>query len=107
MKLLISLLVFGLIAPALHAQLAPILDCIDYDPTARTITGHWGYVNTGATNKTINPGPGNFFTPAPSYQGQPVTFLPGMFHDVFQAAFSLDVTTSSSWHLQGITQTAT
>jgi hypothetical protein len=102
-KLLLSVALFPLTA---EAQLAPVLDCVKYDPTANTITVDWGYANTGGTPKTINPGPGNFFTPAPSFQGQTITFQPGMFHHVFQTSFDLSVTASSSWHLQGITQTA-
>ena len=102
-KLLLSIALFALAA---EAQLAPIMDCVTYNPTANTVTVDWGYANTGTTDKIINPGPGNFFTPAPSFQGQTITFVPGEFHHVFQTTFDLTVTGSSSWHLQGITETA-
>ena len=102
-----KLLLFAAFFPLLaEAQLAPILDCVKYDPAANTVTADWGYVNTGPTPKTVTPGPGNFFTPAPGFQLQPVTFQPGEFHHVFQTTFDLSVTSSSSWHLQGITETA-
>jgi hypothetical protein len=102
-KLVLTIALFALTA---EAQLAPILECVKYDATANTITAEWGYANTGPDPKTINPGPGNFFTPAPSFQGQPIVFQPSAHHFVFETTFDLNVTGSSSWHLQGITETA-
>src|ERR1041385_6420110 len=99
MKPVICIFALGVFGPSLHAQLAPFLDCVDYDKTANTVTAHWAYANTQSTDKTINPGPGNFFTPAPGFQGQPNTFHPGLNHQVFTTTFDLGVTSSSSWHL--------
>jgi len=101
--------VFGFAGTVSSASLgvAPLLDCVEYDPADNLLTSTWGYVNTNDSAVTILVGANNFFDPAPSFQGQVVNFQPGTFHDVFQTSIDLSVTASTTWHLGGFTATAT
>ncbi len=87
--------------PGAWAQLAPILDCVEYDPSQQIVTAHWGYVNTGNDQTIILPGPANFFRPGSPYQNQPISFEPNVVHhNVFTNTFKLSETATSTWTLQ-------
>ena len=109
----ISLLVIGGVigfagaADSASLGVAPLLDCVEYDPADNLLVATWGYVNTGDSAVTIPVGANNSFSPAPSFQGQPILYQPGLFHDVFQSTIDLGVSSSTTWNLDGFTATAT
>ena len=88
-------------------SVAPILNCVEYDASTNTLTAHFGYVNTNASTVLITLGASNFFSPAPLSRGQPTSFLPGIHNDLFSVSQTLDVTTSLTWNLDGLSVTAT
>jgi len=107
MKKTIMTIIAALSMPALHAQVAPLLDCSIFDPADNFLIIEWGYVNASNQVVEIIPGANNFFNPPPSVQGQPIDFQPGVFHNVFQTVLQLDFSSSSTWHLNGFDATAT
>lgn len=101
----IVLLLFAAAAVA-NSQVAPLLDCVQYDQADNLLIATWGYVNAGSQQVTIMIGANNKFSPSPSLQGQPVDFQPGTFHSVFQTTFSLNAYSSQTWELNGFSATA-
>jgi hypothetical protein len=101
MKKTIMTIIAALSMPALHAQVAPILDCVELDQANHLLIVTWGYVNTSNQVVTFLPGSNNFFHPPPSTQGQPIDYQPGVFHHVFQTTVELDFFSSTLWHLNG------
>ncbi len=98
---------FAGVASSATLGIAPLLDCVTYDPATNTVTATWGYVDTNSVASVIPLGAENFFTPPPPLQGQPTNFNPGVFHAVFQTTFDLGVFSSETWSLGGMTVTAT
>lgn len=83
--------------------LEPILDCVTYDGANNLVTAYWGYSNVNGVS--ITPAPSdNFFDPAPFFRGQPTTFEPGTYHEVFQTTFGADG--ELTWTLFGSSVTA-
>ncbi len=99
--------VFAGPASSTTLSVAPLLDCVNFDQADNLLTATWGYVNTGDTTVSIKDSSQNYFSPPPGIQGQPTTFEPGTFHNVFQTDFSLSNSSSSSWNLDGFAVTAT
>src|SRR3954452_2622873 len=93
--------------PARAQSVAPLLDCAEYAPALNLLVATWGYVNTDSTAVVVAPGSHNFFSPPPSIQGQPLIFQPGAFHDLFQTVLDLNSSSAQTWHVNGMTATAT
>ncbi len=110
LSLVPALLVVVGLMPAASASsttgLVPLLDCVTYSSGANTLTATFGYVNTNAAQMDLPIGGDNFFTPGPVFQGQPVTFLPGVNHGVFQVTFPLGTVSAETWTLAGTSVTA-
>lgn len=107
-----AVLSFGAVlaaAPAAHATLTPILDCVEVNDQG--YLAHFGYENE--TNATIvKPvggkafgANGNLFTSAPIDRGQPTSLLPGVHPDVFQVQFQPNES-KVTWVLAGRGATA-
>ena len=109
----IALLVIGGVvgftgsASSASQDIAPLLDCVEFDPADNLLVATWGYVNLSTSTETIIVGTNNFFTPPPDFQGQPINFQPGTFHNVFQTTIPLDDVSSETWTVDGFTATAT
>ena len=88
------------------ADVIPLLDCVDFDPDTQQVTARFGYANPNATAIAIPVGADNFFSPPPSYRGQPTSFQPGTHPSAFSATFELDQTSLLTWNLQGRPVTA-
>jgi hypothetical protein len=78
---------------------APTVTCVDVN-TNGSITAHWGYTNSWSNQVTVQVGNKtsgeNWFSPSPEGRGQPTTFQPGTFTDVFTVTFT---GTSLTWTL--------
>jgi len=81
----------ALAAPAAAAPegvLRPTVTCVDVNDDG-TVTAHFGYTNTWGHDVTMPAGHRrNFFLPPPGDRGQPSSFSPGTFDDVFSVTFS-------------------
>jgi hypothetical protein len=106
MKRLIFVL-FAISSAAWAQGVSPLLDCVTYDSVTNDVTAFWGYSNPNSTTTQIRQASLNFFDPPPSFHGQPDLFQPGVFHKVFSNTFNLSSTSSLSWTLSGIKETAT
>jgi hypothetical protein len=106
MKGIVLLLLMTAGVEAAGLGVAPLLDCVNYNQAANEVTGYFGYASTSPTSTIITFGFQNFFDPLPTVRGQPITYNSGVFHFAFSATFSLDVSTSITWHLNGFTATA-
>jgi hypothetical protein len=89
------------------ADVAPIVDCVRVDPVFDILFVTWGYVNASSKVVSTVPGPLNFISPSPSFDGQPLDLQPGVHHGVFQTVLDLSLFNSTTWHLGGFTDTAT
>lgn len=105
-RIVLLLLVTAAVAAA-QTGVAPLLDCVVYNPAANELTAFFGYANTSSGQVFIPYGASNFMNPPPGVQGQPATFLPGVTHKVFSATVMLSVSSSVSWTLAGTSATAT
>ncbi len=76
--------------------LTPIAECVDKNQDG-SYTARFGYRNTGSTPIDIAVGSFNGFFPSPVDRGQPKTFNPGQFNNVFSAVFPAN--TSLAWLL--------
>lgn len=83
--------------------LEPILDCVTYDGANNLLTAHWGYSNINGV-QIIPAQSDNYFDPPPFFRGQPTTFEPGTYRDVFQTTFDADE--QLTWTLFGSSVTA-
>ena len=90
-----------------QSGIAPFVDCVTYDQSTNQLTAFFGYVSANSSSVTLPAGPDNFFSPPPSFQGQPTTFLPGTFHRVFSVTVSLSSEPSLTWNVLGQQATAT
>ena len=79
----------------------PTLDCVSYDPTHDRVTANFGYINANDAAVEIAIGASNFFSPPPSFRGQPTSFQPGVTKNAFQATFDLFTISSITWNLNG------
>ncbi|HEY6797177.1 MAG TPA: putative Ig domain-containing protein [Kineosporiaceae bacterium] len=107
----VALLGVGGVLVAAPAQAQPFgvvafLDCVEVDAATNLLTAHWGYADGNSYTSLVPPGPENFFTPVPTYQGQPLTFSPGVFHNVFQTSIDLRVVSETTWTVGGFNATA-
>lgn len=93
-------------AAAQTPTVLPIVDCVEYDPGTNVLTGHFGYINSGPSNRIIPVSSQNFFTPAPDDRGQPTSFKPGHQRRVFEATLDLSQGSELIWSLSGIAQSA-
>ena len=74
----------------LHAQslrLYPIKEYVTYDSAQNTLTAVFGYFNNEGTRLNVPFGSNNIFVPAPFFRGQPTSFSPGIYHNVFSVSF--------------------
>lgn len=83
--------------------LYPTLDCVTYDRANNLVTAYWGYENINGVPITPDSSE-NYFDPPPFFRGQPTTFQPGTYRDVFQTTFDADGTLT--WYLFGSSVTA-
>lgn len=106
--LFLVILLAGLAGPdRAHAapNVVPRLDCIVVNPTTKLLTARLGYTNpsTGLEARAVTP-ENNLFIGGITLPdlGQPQTFVPGTFRDVFRATFDLAESPSYSWVLDGV-----
>ena len=94
-------------APLASAQslaLYPILECVTYDSATDTVTASFGYLNFEGVRLNVPFGSNNIFLPAPFFRGQPTSYEPGIYHDVFTVTFPASQT--ASWTLAETTVVA-
>lgn len=92
----------------LQPTVTPTVDCVEYDASTNTLTGHFGYNSTYTDTQTIQYGSNNFFLPIPNFRGQPYTFEPGTHRNVFVTPLDPSRnTTELTWYLNWSTATAT
>jgi hypothetical protein len=81
-----------------QSRVTPVVTCVDV--AGSTVTAHWGYVNSWNAQVTVQVGNKtsgqNWFSPGAEGQGQPTSFDPGTFSDVFSVTFS---TPTLTWTL--------
>ncbi len=83
-------------------EVQPMLLCVT-ENSANTYTATFNYTNLAKRVVSIPPGENNYFSPAPTFRGQPVTFQV----DPPAAGFSVDFDVLSlTWHLDGLLVTA-
>jgi hypothetical protein len=107
LMLLLAFLAGAGTAPAADQRVAPLLDCVSYNPATNTLTINWGYTDTNSQPSIIPIGNFNFFDPPPPNQGEPITFNPGVHHNAFQNKLDLNEAPALFWHLNLIVATAT
>jgi hypothetical protein len=74
-------------AAAQALMLWPTLDCVEYDAATDSVTAHFGYINKESTRLSVPFGSNNIFMPAPFFRGQPTSYDPGTYRDVFTVTF--------------------
>jgi hypothetical protein len=79
--------------------IAPILDCVSYDPLDNTLTAFFGYVSANAGPITLLIGPLNFVSPNPPDRQQTQVFYPGTHQNDWQTTWSLNDSDSITWNL--------
>lgn len=83
-------------------EVQPMLLCVT-ETGANTYTATFNYTNLAKRVVSIPSGENNYFSPAPTFRGQPVTFQV----DPPAAGFSVDFDGQSlTWHLDGLLVTA-
>lgn len=73
----------------------PVFECVERSGSA--LVAHFGYDNPNG-EAVVLPSGQNYFSPDPTYRGQPSRFEPGRHESVFGAAFTGG---SIMWHLTG------
>jgi hypothetical protein len=94
----------GALAMAAPVPVVPALRGV-YDPgNGGPLKALWGYSNPNTASVAILPGVQNFFSPGPSYLGQPTTFVPGTVY----GAFVTDIADGAplTWTLNGTSVSA-
>ena len=82
--------------------LEPNLECVYINENGKFV-GRFGYRSTHSTVQVQSIGGQNEFTTGSQNRGQPTTFNPGTFYNVFEASFNSG---SLTWNLRGKTVTA-
>ena len=85
---------------------APIVDCVSYDPATNTLTAFFGYVSANINTVIIPVGASNGITPGQVDRGQPDSFAPGVNMYAWHTSFSLGQFSSITWTLLGEEVTA-
>jgi hypothetical protein len=86
--------------------IAPVLDCVSYDPAQNAVTAFFGYVSANTGPVVVPLSSENFVSPPPEDRGQPTVYLPGTSQMAWQTTFSLTATPSITWTLLGQSVTA-
>jgi hypothetical protein len=103
---LVALLAIGVPQAGATQPAFPFANCSTFDVADDTVNTAFGYYSPSDDPVEEDIGADNFFTPAPTDQGQTTLFFPGANFDASQVSFVTAVTSSVSWHLNGITVTA-
>jgi len=92
---------------AAHAQtteppgrIIPFLSDITYNPARLEMNATFGYTSTHKEEVIIPIGAENVFSPPPVFKGQITRFLPGTYHNAFQATWRYDLYSHVIWTLR-------
>jgi hypothetical protein len=101
------LITLALLAPRVataQSVLTPTLSCTTYDPDTHRLTAYFGYTMQDApgSERVIDIGLQNFFSPGAVFRNQPTTFRAGIHERVFATSFAVSGSlTQISWFLSG------